>query len=252
MNDGKKMNKVETPGLQDSNGLWNSIAGADIDNDGDEDLIVGNWGLNSKLKASATEPMTLYKTDTDGNGSLETIITYYHKGTETVLSSKDEIVKQVPAINKTHLSYNKFARATVSELFPNLHQSKALEKKVYELASCYFENLGNGSFEKIPMQTLSQVSTIEDILIEPDGTSLSIILVGNNHEISTQLGRMDASHGLILHPKDAAPFTQATHSYLGVPGASRSISEINIDNTTGYLIGRNNDSLLFIPKVQKQ
>jgi len=252
MNDGKTLTRAENEGLQNSNGLWNSLASADIDQDGDLDLIAGNWGLNSKLKASPEQPMTLYKADIDGNGSLETIVTYYHQGTETVLASKDELTKQIPALNKEFLSYAAFAKASITELFPKTKLNNSLQKKVYELASCYFENLGQGNFRKIPLPTLAQVSTVEDILIENDSVANTIILIGNNHEISTQLGRMDASHGLILYPSATAPFTQANHNYLGVSGAARTIENINIKDTEGYLISRNNDSLLFIPKVRRK
>jgi hypothetical protein len=36
--------------FQESNGLWQAIA-FDIDGDGDQDYL-GNWGMNSKFKAS--------------------------------------------------------------------------------------------------------------------------------------------------------------------------------------------------------
>ncbi len=38
--------------LTDKNGWWNFVLPCDIDNDGDIDLIAGNLGLNSRLKAS--------------------------------------------------------------------------------------------------------------------------------------------------------------------------------------------------------
>lgn len=252
MNDGKRLTKVMNEGLQNSNGLWNSIASIDLDNDGDLDLIAGNWGMNSKLKASPSEPITLYKTDIDGNGSLETILTYYHQGTETVLASKDELTKQIPALNKEFLSYSEFAKASVSELFPKTKFNNSLQKKVYELATCYFENLGDGDFIKTPLPKLAQVSNVHDILTENDGLTKTIILIGNNHEISTQLGRMDASHGLILYPSPNVPFTEAEYEVLGVSGAARTMAKIKIEDTEGYLISRNNDSLIFIPKVRRK
>jgi hypothetical protein len=39
---------------EESNGLWQAIA-FDIDGDGDQDYLVGNWGMNSKFKASKTQ-----------------------------------------------------------------------------------------------------------------------------------------------------------------------------------------------------
>ncbi len=252
MNSGTSLSRVKSGGLENSNGLWNTLEAADLDNDGDLDIIAGNWGLNSKLNATTEEPMTVYKADIDDNGSTETIVTYFHKGTETVLASKDELTKQIPSLNKEFLSYSSFAKASIDELFPKAKLKNGKQKKVFELASCYFENLGDGNFRKIPLPNIAQVSNVEDILTETDKEATKIILIGNNYEISTQLGRMDASHGIILHPSIKHPFTQATHEYLGVPGAARTIKNINIKDTKGYLVSRNNDSLLFIPKVRKK
>ena len=42
--------------LSDKKGWWNFILPCDIDNDGDIDLIAGNLGLNSRLKASGGNP----------------------------------------------------------------------------------------------------------------------------------------------------------------------------------------------------
>ena len=56
------------------NGLWQSVSPFDIDHDGDVDVVLGNWGLNSKFRASKSNPMKLYYGDIDGNGLAETIL----------------------------------------------------------------------------------------------------------------------------------------------------------------------------------
>ncbi|HXO75852.1 MAG TPA: FG-GAP-like repeat-containing protein, partial [Puia sp.] len=49
--------------LTDKKGWWNFVLPVDIDNDGDIDLIAGNLGLNSRLKASPQQPVRLYYYD---------------------------------------------------------------------------------------------------------------------------------------------------------------------------------------------
>ena len=52
------------------NGLWQSIISFDIDSDGDEDYILGNFGLNTKFKATEEFPMKMYVGDLDNNKSI--------------------------------------------------------------------------------------------------------------------------------------------------------------------------------------
>ncbi|MFH1118174.1 MAG: VCBS repeat-containing protein, partial [Bacteroidota bacterium] len=47
-------------GLEETSGWWNCLEVADVDGDGDMDLIGGNLGLNSMLKASVKEPVKMY------------------------------------------------------------------------------------------------------------------------------------------------------------------------------------------------
>ncbi len=61
--------------LEDTySGLWESLVAFDIDKDGDTDYLLGNWGLNTKFKASENAPMKMYYADFDKNGSTETIV----------------------------------------------------------------------------------------------------------------------------------------------------------------------------------
>ena len=118
LNKGTELEDLSVDSLKNSNGLWNAIEAGDFDHDGDMDFIVGNWGENSKLKASKEEPITLYRADIDNNGSVETIVTHYQQHEETVFASKDELTKQIPSLNKNYLTYTDFAKASIQDLFP--------------------------------------------------------------------------------------------------------------------------------------
>ncbi len=103
--------------LSDKKGWWNFILPCDIDNDGDIDLIAGNLGLNSRLKASAKEPVKMYYNDFDDNGKKEQVLTYYLGGKEIPFASKAELEKQMPIIKKKFLYAEDFAKASLKELF---------------------------------------------------------------------------------------------------------------------------------------
>lgn len=248
INDGEKLKPLQSESLEKTNGWWNTITAFDIDNDGDEDFVVGNWGINTKFKATKKKPITLYNYDFDANGQKEPLITYFHGNTETAFSSKDELVKQMPFLNKKYLSYIDFANASIEDIFGKESLKKADKKYVYELNSCAFINEGDGNFVKKPLPLLAQSSSIHDMTsndFDQDGFK-DLLVVGNTFEISTQLGRQDALHGLILyHSKnDQSPY-ENRYQMLEIDGASRKIQKIKLNDTEAYVIGRNNDSPLF-------
>lgn len=252
INDGKKLTLQKENGLDTTHGFWNTIKASDFDNDGDIDLIAGNWGLNSRLKASEKEPITLYKTDFDSNGTEETLVTYFYKGIETTIASKEELAKQMPFINKKYLSYHDFAEATLKEVFSEEKLNKSLQKKVFELASCYFENTGNNSFKKHLLPFGAQVSSVNDIWVEDvnaDG-HLDLLLVGNNYEISTQLSRLDASRGTLLLNDGGGNFTEKKDETFNLSGACRAIQKLTVADTKYWIIARNNNTPLFLKKTE--
>ncbi len=250
LNDGKTLKLLQNPSLKDTHGWWNAVKAADFDQDGDIDIVVGNWGLNSKFNASLEEPITLYSKDFDDNGSIEPLVTYYYNGQETPFASKDELTKQMPGLNKKFLSYSAFANQNIGSLFGHEKLDTAFKKKAYELSSCHFINEGGFNFTKKPLPFEAQVSTVNNIWIEDfdaDGYK-DILAVGNNYEISTQLGRMDASHGVFLKLDKIRGFQSPKDWNISVSGPARSIAKILIGSEPHYIIGMNNAAPVFLSK----
>ena len=250
MNDGTTLTLQENNGLDYSHGWWNTVYADDFDNDGDIDLVCGNWGENSKFRAEKEEPITLYRQDFDNNGSVETLVTYVYKDRETPFASKDELVKQMPFLNKKFLSYKAFAAASLDELFGAESLKTAKTKYVYTLQSVYVENMGNGQYSMTPLPRIAQTSCIQDIEItdyDRDGFK-DLILIGNNFEISTQLGRMDALHGVILRNEQNGSFKWSQNQGFNIRGAARAIENIAIEDEACFIIGLNNDSPVLLKK----
>lgn len=248
INKGEYFELQSNNNIINTNGWWNTIKAEDFDNDGDIDFVAGNWGLNTRLKASKQEPVQLYRNDFDNNGTVEQIVTYYSQGKETVFSSKDELTKQLPMLNKMFLSYSEFAKTDFSGLFPKDKIKNAYKKQVYELASCYFENTGNGIFKIKKLPFLAQTSSIKTAFVsdfDNDGFK-DILIAGNDYEISTQLGRLDASHGLLLLNDKEGFFNVAPHQSFDISGPARDIKKLKVNGIEHFIVSINNNTPIFL------
>ncbi len=113
---------TDSTGLTHTNGMWRSLVATDIDNDGDIDLVAGNLGLNCEYRATPSEPIQLFATDIDGNGTVDPIMFYYIKNKEGKKQSfpaigRDQFAEQVPGIKKKFLLYKDYADATFDDFF---------------------------------------------------------------------------------------------------------------------------------------
>jgi len=192
-------------GLDGLDGMWSSITPADVDGDGKMDFILGNCGYNNQFKASPTQPMTLYIADFDDNGSLDPILCYYIEGKSYPVASRDELLDQIVSLRKKFNSYASYADATIEDIFPadKLAQAKIL--RCTELGSGILRNRGNGQFSFAPFPLAAQFSKVYGAVYDDfDGDGKKDILVaGNFFPYRTQLGRCDASLGMLL--KGPAP-----------------------------------------------
>jgi hypothetical protein len=186
-------------GLDQWEGWWNSLAVADFDGDGDMDFVAGNLGLNSRLKATAAEPLELWVDDFDNNGSTEQLLTYYNQGISYPFVSRDQLVKQLPGLRKKFLKYEKYTRATVKDVLDEAQRQHALRLTTVTLQSSYFDNR-NGHFKVTPLPIEAQIFPIRSWAVDDinkDGR-LDLLAVGNQYATQPDFGRYDAGRGLIL------------------------------------------------------
>jgi len=242
----------ENSSLRNSKGWWNCIEVFDADQDGDMDVVAGNWGLNTRLKASKEQPIRLYLNDFDKNGKIDPITSYYYQGKEIPIAAIDELNKQLPILKKRYRSYEEFAKADFRTCFTGSKIDEAEKKEVYTLESTYFENIGDLTFRAHALPWEAQISSVNDILvddIDEDGFS-DLILGGNTYEISTQLSRLDASYGVILLNDKKGKFKSYPNPNFNIQGAVRSIESIKVKEAKYYLFGINNDSIQVVKKSE--
>jgi hypothetical protein len=110
---GKEFVKKTIP---ETTGWWKTINFIDIDEDGDMDLLGGNLGLNTKLKASKQEPINLYLQDFDRNGKLDAIMTMGSKSNESIFTTKSILESQIPSLRKKFSTAKAYAEASLKEM----------------------------------------------------------------------------------------------------------------------------------------
>jgi hypothetical protein len=198
---GKSLKRLNSPALAKSAGWWNCVKDADVDNDGDKDLILGNLGLNSRLKADSLHPASLYVNDFDQNGAVEQVITSYTEdGKSYPFVLKANLEKQLPLIKKRFIENNKYAGKQIGEIFNDNEIEGSLRKDVYQSQSQILINDGDGKFEWSPLPVAAQFSpvyAIETLDFNRDGKT-DILFAGNLFDVSPEMGQYDASYGLVL------------------------------------------------------
>ncbi|HEY9047254.1 MAG TPA: VCBS repeat-containing protein, partial [Ohtaekwangia sp.] len=197
---GKLTNHSKDAGTDSMYGMWSALEIADIDQDHDADIILGNCGLNTQFKPTPQEPMTIYTSDFDNNGTLDPIISYYIQGKSYPMASRDELLDQIPMLKKKFIKYIDYADATLQSIFSGSQLALAKVLKCTESQSMILRNDGNMNFSRHVLPTEAQFSKAQGIIADDfdhDGIQ-DLVLAGNFYGYRTQLGDSDASLGSFL------------------------------------------------------
>lgn len=185
-------------GLPLSNGLWQSVGAADLDGDGDVDLLGGNWGENSKLRATAINPLQLYIGDVDQNGIADQLLSVTKTGIYYPFLLKDDLIGPWPFLKQRYLSYASFAGQPTEAVFGGQLPQSLLT--VNTLASCWFENKGNGRFNCHRLPAPVQMAPVFTFLIDDldKNGQPDVLTAGNFYGVTPYEGRYDSGYGCIL------------------------------------------------------
>lgn len=246
--------RIEAPlSLPNSQGWWNRIETADLDKDGDMDFVLGNWGLNTKFKASLARPLTMYVNDFDQNGKSEFIINWYPPLNNQAFpfATKPDLTAQLPSLRKSILKYESYAQETYQTMIPPAAQQTAIPYRAHYLQSAILWN-DNNQFNLTALPIEAQVAPAYGIVAEDlngDGHT-DIWLGGNCYSLKPQVGRQDANKGVFLAGDGSRNFRFISPAESGIylSGEVRDATVIQRGDVRSMIVVRNNEEALLFQK----
>jgi enediyne biosynthesis protein E4 len=234
------------------NGFWFTLNVTDIDQDGYDDIVAGNLGLNSCIHVSEKEPGELYYADFDNNGSVDPFFNYYIKGTSYPFVSRDELNEQIYPMRKKFTSYAAYSQVTIKDIFSKEELEKANRLTVTETRTLSFLNR-NGKFVPAELPMEAQFSVVTNIITgdyNGDGKK-DLLFLGNHSDNRLKIGCINANYGCLLTGDGKGHFNYMPQprSGLNIKGDVKTAVELKTSNGLYIIAGICNEALQFY-KVQ--
>ncbi len=250
---GRLVDSTGAAGLADRLGWWNGVAARDVDNDGDVDYVITNFGLNTKYHATADQPARLFYGDFDGLGRKEIIEAMTDEDERMLpLRGKGTLEKFVTVVAEKCPTYDAYARASLQDIVGQEALDEALDLSVNALESGVLLNDGAAHFQFRPLPRIAQAAPAFGAAlmdVNADGR-VDLYVVQNFRSSHREVGNMDGGLSLLLWGNGDGSFTPAppVESGLVVAGDARSvvIADMNQDQRPDFVVGVNDgDALLF-------
>jgi len=246
-NNGKWEDHTQKYGLENNSGLYNGVASSDLNGDGYEDLIFGNYGTNTRFRTSPEEPLGLLVNDFDNNGTLDIITTMYFDHVEYPFVQLKDLVMQLPKLKKDYLKFNDYKDASSEDVFGNRLNKGGYHYHAKKLQSFVWLNDAKGDYQQIDLPSEAQFFPIYAIHIDDfnsDG-NFDLLIGGNFLKARPEIGSNMAGYVSMLIGQGDGNFKLVRNADTGIKikGEVRTIESIEINNKSALIFGMNNQRI---------
>jgi enediyne biosynthesis protein E4 len=245
--------KIQKTNIENEKGWMNSINGADLDNDGDIDYLIGNYGLNNFIKPETNLPLQCIANDFDKNGSYDAIL--FHSFPAEIngkpnifpVFGRDDFLKELTTRREQFPNYTSYAKATQAQILTVEEIKTAYNATANNFTNAWIENKGDFNFEWHTLPIMAQISPIFGTILQDvnNDNNIDIIITGNDFTMHPFLGRQDASNGLVLINDGNKNFKVEQPQFSGfyVGGNTKSLSTIIVKNEIVNIATQNNGAI---------
>lgn len=225
-------------------GWWFSLTPADLDGDGDLDMVAGNLGENTKYKAADGAPFEVYAGDFDGSSTLDIVLAYANAGKMYPVRGRTCSSQQMPFLKEKFPTYAQFGESTMDQIYGEKLKD-ALHYAATWMKSSVLINDGKGNFACTALPVEAQFSATMGAVVVPGKGDQRLFLAGNLYDAEVETERHDASIGVMLNGGEthwqAVPVLK---SGFFAPGNVRDLKLIRTNKgSMALIVARNNGPL---------
>jgi hypothetical protein len=227
-------------------GMWQSLATGDFDNDGDMDVLAGNYGLNTKYHPSTGKPYMIIADDFDDNGTRDLIeVKFGSDGTLLPGRGRSCSGYAVTTIPERFPTWSMFADASLEDVYGPIDQV-AEKYTADKMESCLLVNDGSGVFAVQDLPLPAQYSIVFGMAVgdfDNDG-NLDAWLNQNYRDTQPEETRWISGYGCLLLGDGQAGFRSLepleSGMRVGVDGRGAVAADMNGDGSLDLLLSVSN------------